>query len=365
MDASGSSPYRVLIAGCGNAGRMHGQAIASYARCELVAGADLSGDALARFGEQFPGTKTGNDLAGLLQETKPHLVVIASATASHRAIFEEVMIHAPGVQGIMIEKPMATNLEDGRRMVDACAERDICLVVNHQRRRDPNYTTMRRLIDEGAIGKIKLIRATTAGDFMSDGTHLVDTVRYLLHDQPFAWIVGQIYRDPVGSPLGFDNLTFTGERFGHPVESGAMAIAQFENGVQVEFRTGKLMLPHSSYHDIVITGDQGELHACEGHLPVDLERRAPEGPWVSEALDPWPEPDLKRFHLGQAQNFKLMLEIIENGGEHPMSGLQGLRDLELVMGLYESARLHRRLAPPIDQPRFPLEIMLEEGTFPS
>lgn len=361
--ASQTTPYGILIAGCGNAGRMHGQAIESFEPTEIVAGYDLTGEVLDGFKGLFPAVKTGTDLPRLLVSTRPDIVVIATTTSSHIEVFEQVLAKAPWVRGILVEKPMATNLRDGRRMVEACEERGICLVVNHQRRRDPNYMTMRRLMDEGAIGRIRLIRATTAGDFLSDGTHLVDTTRYLLHDQPFAWMIGQVYRDPPGTPLGYENLTFSGERFGHPVESGAMGIAQFENGVQVEYRTGKLMVPSSCYHDIVVVGDRGELHACEGHLPVDLEMRLPEGPWMPQNLDPWPEPELARFHLGQAQNIKLMIEVMENGGEHPMGGRQGLLDLELVTALYESARRHRPVGPPLKEDRFPLEIMIEEGRF--
>ena len=342
---------------------MHAQAVESLPEAMVAGGCDLDEAVSREFAKRFPGVRTGVDLDALLAELQPEIVIIAAITASHIGIFDRVMARGDKVRGIFVEKPMAVHLGDARRMVDACEARGIALVVNHQRRREAGYLTMRRLMDEGRIGRISMIRATCAGDFMSDGTHLIDTTRFLLHDVPAEWIIGQVFRDPAGAPLGYDDEVFTGERFGHVVESGAFAIAQFEGGVQVEYRTGKLMKPRSSYHDIEVVGQEGSLHACDGHLPVDLDYRTKDGPWTPVPLDPWPEPELGRFGLGHAQNLRLMIEGFEDGREHPMSGCQGLRDHELVTAVYESARLHKRVSASDLPSRFPLEAMIEQGIF--
>ena len=53
--------------------------------------------------------------------------------------------------------------------------------------------------------------------------------------------------------------------------------------------------------------------------------------------------------------------MVREGADHPLSGESALRDLEVIMAIFESARLRKKIELPLDQPRFPLDIMIEEG----
>ena len=44
-----------------------------------------------------------------------------------------------------------------------------------------------------------------------------------------------------------------------------------------------------------------------------------------------------------------------------MSGENALRGFEVIMAIYESARLHKKITLPLQQDRFPLELMVAEG----
>lgn len=352
--------YRALVVGCGNAGRLHAQALASLDVVGEVAGCDPSEEARGLFGDTLPEATLYRSLSSALLEMEPQLVVIATSTGSHAPLSLEAL-NQPSVVGLMVEKPMAVSLGEARRMVSACRERGVALVVNHQRRRTPSYLTMRRLMDEGTIGQVTDLRATSPGDFLSDGTHLVDTTRFLLHDRPLHWILAQIYRDPLGTSMG-GGEAFTGERFGHRVESGAIALAEFEGGVRAEYQTGRFWrYPMNGYHEITVEGTEGALKAFDNEGWDELQIRPRDGAWQQHPTDPWPAPELKRFGLAHAQNYQLMIEMIENGAAHPMSGDQALLDQEMVMAVFESARLHRKLGVPLEQERYPLELMIEAG----
>jgi predicted dehydrogenase len=60
-------------------------------------------------------------------------------------------------------------------------------------------------------------------------------------------------------------------------------------------------------------------------------------------------------------SLKQFVSVLLQGASHPLSGDSGLKDLEIVMAIYESARLRARVNLPLGQPRYPLEIMIEEG----
>ena len=62
-----------------------------------------------------------------------------------------------------------------------------------------------------------------------------------------------------------------------------------------------------------------------------------------------------------AAAYTLFAATLAEGAPHPMGGEYALRDLEVLMAVYESARLHRRLSLPLAQERHPLELMIEAG----
>jgi len=67
----------------------------------------------------------------------------------------------------------------------------------------PDLLEMRRQVDSGALGDVRLIRATCDGDLLSDGAHLVDLLRWLASGRPVRWEPGQVYRE---QPVQQDDL---------------------------------------------------------------------------------------------------------------------------------------------------------------
>ena len=56
--------------------------------------------------------------------------------------------------GVVVDKPLAARSEDARALAELADERGLLLTVFHNRRWDGDFLTLRRLIDEGALGKI-------------------------------------------------------------------------------------------------------------------------------------------------------------------------------------------------------------------
>jgi predicted dehydrogenase len=354
------SPLRVGVVGVRGVGLRHAQSFAALPEFEVVAGCDLVEAQAQEFAAQFPSAQAYTDYAQMLSEARPDVVVVATSTASHAALTIQAV--EAGARGVYCEKPMSTNLADAIAMVEACRQHKSALVVNHQRRMLPVFITMRRLIEEGAIGNLELIRGGCAGDVLSDGTHLVDTVRHLNGDTDVSWVFAQIHRERPNpdEPRGGGFNASGGWRYGHVIETGGFSILQFANGVRAELATGAIQPRGRPYQDYEIVGSTGRMRRAGDRSDPALIIQTDDQPgWRPVEIDQTISGTLGG--MAPSASYQRFAQMIHQGVDHPMSGDTALKDQEVVMAIYESARLRDRVMLPLAQQRFPLELLVESG----
>lgn len=142
---------KVAVIGAGFMGSMHASIFASDPRAELVAVVDRDvarGKALAdSIGKGVRVYTSHEEL--LAAET---LDLVSICTPDHLHLEPALAIAAKGVN-LFIEKPIASTIEDGRRIVEACKAANVKLGVGYLLRFDPRYYKARELIEAGKIGK--------------------------------------------------------------------------------------------------------------------------------------------------------------------------------------------------------------------
>ena len=76
-----------------------------------------------------------------------------------------LLMHANnGVKGIFCEKPMATSVEDAKRMLDASEKNGTYLSIDHTRRWQPLWRhTKDEVVDGGQIGDVRYVIGTLSG----------------------------------------------------------------------------------------------------------------------------------------------------------------------------------------------------------
>jgi len=350
-----TKPLRAGVIGL-RMGRGHAQAMYELDAFQVVGLCDLNAELAEELAAgAFPGAKAYTDYEEMLAAEQPDVVTIATPTDSHAQL--TIVAAEAGVRGICCEKPMATNLGDGRAMVRACAEHGTQLIVAHQRRMGPDLLTMRRLIDEGAIGEVYLLRGSCQGDLLSDGTHLIDSLRWLAGDQPVRWLLGQIYRDPPDPEeehgIGFHRSG--GYRYGHMIESGAMAVLEFESGLRAELFTGGARVPDRPYQDYEAWGSKGRLwrYGDREQPPLRIQDEGAGG--FREIMNDPDAPVSSRANM-----YATFARTIREGAPHPLSGESALADQEVIMAILESARTHSRIEFPLEQDAYPLLLMYPE-----
>jgi len=100
--------------------------------------------------------KQYDDYRVLLKEERPDIVIACSENARHGEVTEAA---AAAGAPVVTEKPMAASLAEALRMTRACEAAGKSLMVNWPSTWSPAVRTMKRLLDEGAIGRLLQVHA--------------------------------------------------------------------------------------------------------------------------------------------------------------------------------------------------------------
>jgi UDP-N-acetylglucosamine 3-dehydrogenase len=130
---------------------------------ELAAVADLD-PALAEEAGRLHGARTYTDYHAMLEEIQPAVVSVAVPTQAHCQVTLDML--EAGCH-VLVEKPIAATIEEGRRMIERAAELDRVLAVGHIERYNPAVIELKRRLDSGELGCIFQIHTRRLGPFPS------------------------------------------------------------------------------------------------------------------------------------------------------------------------------------------------------
>lgn len=186
---------RFGLIGCGDIGRLRADALRKTPGCRLTAVADVD----PRKAQEVAGTSGAAALADWRDLVRrPDVDAVIVSTPPH--LHAEMTIAALD-QGkhVLCEKPLARTLQECRAMVAAAERSGRRLATGFNYRFYPSFALAKRLVDEGAIGRLNHIRSyggysatghnqpwvhdagTVGGGALRDiGIHLIDLTRDLL-----------------------------------------------------------------------------------------------------------------------------------------------------------------------------------------
>ncbi len=234
---------RAAVIGVGAMGRNHARVYKQMPDVELAAVADLDS---ARTGEvaRLHGARAYADYGVMLKEIQPDVVTVAVPTRAHCQVVLDAL--EAGCH-VLVEKPIAATIEEGRQIIDRAVELDRVLAVGHIERYNPAVIELKRRLDDGELGEIFQIHARRLGPFpqrVSDVGVIVDLVphdldlmRYLLGAN-----VQRMYAE-------------TQQKIHTAHEDLFSGLVRFENGVMGVLNTS--WLTPTKVREITVTGQRG------------------------------------------------------------------------------------------------------------
>jgi len=340
--------YRVGIIGCGSQAKEHAKAYKLVPEVELAACCDLIESRARNFVEKFGFKRHYNNPEKMLD--KEDLDIVSVVTRNYQHVEPTIMAAEAGVKAIFCEKPMATNLGDADRMLEACRKNDVKLTIDHTTRFEANWRRIKELIDKGEIGELRTIQIHHIGEvgsLLNNATHGTDALLFYAGDVD--WVFASVERRP--------------ER--KDAKENATIYMQHKNGVESFYFFGGFR--DYRYEAITFEGSKGKIEARAfwGWTPLmkiwRYDRHGLNYPnALREGEQIYAEEDvpLKRA-------IKEIIEGIEQDKETICPGSAGRASLELVMAAYESERQGRKkIKLPLQIKESPLDLMIKSGRMP-
>jgi len=324
---------RVAVIGVGSMGYNHLRVYSELEGVQLAGVSDVSPERLKAITDRF-AVPAYSDYRELFEKEKPEAVSITVPTSYH----EEVATFAlKSGAHILVEKPIAASVEEGKRIIALAKETKRQLMIGHVIRFNPAIQSLKKRLENGDLGSIFQIFCRRVGPFPARirdvgvvidlAPHDVDIMRFLTGLNPI-----RVYAE-------------TEQQIHTNHEDLLFGLLRFPGGL-----TGALelnWLTPKKIRETLVLGEKGLFYVddllqdlffyenaqASGELwsPLNTLRGVSEGP-------------LTRFELQKQEPLKAeliaFLHAIENGNPAPVSGEDGLEALRLSLALVESGLKH-------------------------
>ncbi|MGK2961454.1 MAG: Gfo/Idh/MocA family protein [Gemmatimonadaceae bacterium] len=341
-----AATFRVALSGCGRISKNHADAISRIDGLQLVAACDPDAERAKAIAEPA-GARWFTDYSEMLSAAECDVVAIATPSGLHPA--QGVMAARAG-KHVVSEKPMAISLKGADELVAACDTAGVNLFVVKQNRLNEPVKLLKQAVDAGRFGRLYMASCTVfwsrpqeyylqapwrgtwefdGGAFMNQASHYVDLIQ---------WLMG-----PVESVMA---KTATLARRIETEDTG-VAVMRFRSGALGVIEVTMLTYPKNLEGSITLLGEKGtakiggtavnKVEHWEFAEPLDDDARI-------RAMDSNPPNVYGYGHEGYYRN---VLAVLRGDAVPETDGRAGRKSLELILGIYESAKTGRDVPLPL------------------
>ena len=324
--------------GTGLWGEMHAKVYSSSPGVEFKAVCDLREDRAKEIAEKYGAKDYYSDYMELLERDDISAVSIATPDFAHTEI---AVAAAKAGKHILIEKPLATSVEDCEKILAAVKEAgDIKFMVDFHNRWNPAFVNTKSAIEQGQLGKPMLMYIRLSDTIFVPtemlswasksevvwfvGSHAVDLVRWMFNDEVIK--VYAVSRSEVLKGRGIDTPDFY------------EAILEFRNG-GVATVENCWILPDSLP---TVIDFKCQVVGSEGAVYIDLSSNGVIRQYTSEKAS---NPDvlvLPTIHgrpMGFAmESIRHFVDCVINDKEPMVTGEDGLAATRIIAAMQESSK---------------------------
>jgi predicted dehydrogenase len=231
-------------------------------RLRLISGRDK--EKVAHAASAYGFESWTEDWHDLLDRRDIDIVDICTPPGTHAEIAAAA---AAAGKAVICEKPLAVSFAQAAKAAEAVHKARVLNAVGFNYRRLPAVSLMKRMIDEGAVGHVRLLRAMWLSDEFVDpaipfdwrfdrsmgGTTIADLGSHLI--DMAIWMVGGI------AEVSGQSATFVPLRSSQAVtvDDASSALARFESGALGVFEMARMAVRRPCDFTIEVNGDRGTL----------------------------------------------------------------------------------------------------------
>ena len=318
---------RLGVLGMGRQGQIHSKNIAyRIPEAELVCVSDVTMERAQMVG--IEGVDLYDDYRKVLERDDLDGVVIATSTDTH-----EEVIRATAAAGLHMfcEKPIATTLEAIDDVLEVVDKAGVKFMVGFNRRFDPTFSGVRRLVEDGTVGEPMIVNITSrdpqpphleylkvcGGIFFDTTVHDFDMARFLSGDEIVeVYATGSVLVDERIGELGDLDTTMVTLKF----KSGAVG------SINNSRRTGY------SYDQRVEVFGKKSCAFGNNETPTRVEYVNPQGTHSDVPL----YFNIERYPEAVFGEIKAFVDCLVNDTDPPVTGVDGRKAVALSMAARKS-----------------------------
>jgi UDP-N-acetyl-2-amino-2-deoxyglucuronate dehydrogenase len=337
---------RVALVGCGRISRNHLEAIDQVEGIHLVAVADTDVERARAVGAAR-GVPAFGSLEEMLAAVPSDLVSVCTPSGLHP---QHGITAARAGRHVLTEKPMANSLAAADELVQACDAAGVQLFVVKQNRLNPAIQLLKRAVDKGRFGRLYLANVTVrwtrpqsyydaepwrgtwefdGGAFMNQASHYVDLMQ---------WLMG-----PAESVMA---KTATQARRIEAEDSG-VALVKFRSGALGVMEVSVLTFPKNLEGSITLLGETGSVKI--GGTAVNKVEHWEFADYDDDdkLVDAAATAPPSVYGFGHRPYYANVVAALRGAGKADTDGRAGRKSLELILGIYESAKTGREVPIPL------------------
>ncbi|HEX9099868.1 MAG TPA: Gfo/Idh/MocA family oxidoreductase [Candidatus Dormibacteraeota bacterium] len=315
---------RIGLVGLGTMGRNHMRVLNELDDATLVAVCDEDASIVAAACEKH-GMKGYGSWVEMFDREDLDAAIVAVPTRFHREVGLAALERGLHV---LVEKPIAASLKEGRDLVEAAVRARRLLAVGHIERFNPAVRELQRRVGAGELGRVFQVQARRQGPFPARirdvgvvidlATHDLDVMCHLVDSE-----VDRVYGE-------------TAQRIHTEHEDLLNALLKFDGGAVGVLQVN--WLTPTKIRELSVLGERGLF--LVDYLTQELthfknaEEALPNLRSVSEGEMVW-------FPITKAEPLKLelmsFLDAVREGRKVEVDGEAGMRALHLALALVKSA----------------------------
>lgn len=356
--------YKIAILGCGKVAHLHAKAIANLPNTVLAGVWSRTTQSAEEFANEYQVPAYAK-VDEMIRKEKVDLAIICTPHPFH---LNPTVEAANAGANILVEKPLASTLEDCDKMIAACFHAGVKLGVISQRRWYEPVMRVKEAIDSGKIGKpvfgtINMLGWRDKAYYDTDewrGTWQMEGGGVLVNQAPhqldiLLWYMGDI-----------DEVYGQWKNLNHPyieVEDTAVAIVKFKNG-----GIGNIIVSNSQkpgiYGKVHVHGENGASVGVQtdgGAMFIAGMSNVLEPPvndiWSvpgeENLIDKWKQEDADHFSsidptiYYMERQIEDFLQALSSGKQPLVNGEEGRKTVELFTAIYRSTRDNKPIKFPL------------------